>query len=123
MTRILDNLSYEIPSLKKLIAIDEFKGNAGTGKYQCMLAVPVKCKVLYLPPDRIRKQLQQTMIPTLRKYYKRSKTLIHKRYDSLNQQEREACDVILLKSYKYENIKMALISIAGRDSNESHPNT
>jgi len=46
--------------------------------------------------DRIRKRLQQTMIPTLRKYYKRSKTLIHKRYDSLNQEEKEACDVMLL---------------------------
>ena len=46
--------------------------------------------------DRIRKRLQQTMTPTLRKYYKRSKTLIHKRYDSLNQEEKEACDVMLL---------------------------
>lgn len=157
VTRILDTLCYELPPLKKAIAIDEFKGNANTGKYQCILVDPVKCKVLDILPDRtqshltsyfanipkkernqveffvcdmwnqyielgqiyfpnakiiidkyhfirqitwaidrIRKRLQQTMIPTLRKYYKRSKTLIHKRYDSLNQVQREACDVMLL---------------------------
>lgn len=157
VTRILDTLCYELPSLKKAIAIDEFKGNANTGKYQCILVDPIKCKVLDILPDRtqshltsyfrnipkkdrnqveffvcdmwnqyielgqiyfpnakiiidkyhfirqitwaidrIRKRLQQTMIPTLRKYYKRSKTLIHKRYDSLNQEDKEACDVMLL---------------------------
>jgi transposase len=157
VTRILDTLCYELPSLKKAIAIDEFKGNANTGKYQCILVDPIKCKVLDILPDRtqshltsyfrnipkkdrnqveffvcdmwnqyielgqiyfpnakiiidkyhfirqitwaidrIRKRLQQTMIPTLRKYYKRSKTLIHKRYNALNQEDKEACDVMLL---------------------------
>lgn len=157
ITRILDSINYERPNLKKAIAIDEFKGNAETGKYQCILVDPIKCKVLDILPDRtqshltsyfkeisrkerykveffvcdmwppyielgqiyfpnaniiidkyhfirqitwaidrIRKKLQKTMIPSLRKYYKRSKSLIHKRYNSLNPEDKKACDLMLL---------------------------
>ena len=34
VSRLLDTVSYSSPSLPGCIAIDEFKGNAETGKYQ-----------------------------------------------------------------------------------------
>nr|WP_162300580.1 transposase [Anaerosacchariphilus polymeriproducens] len=107
VTRILDTLNYELPTLKKAIAIDEFKVNANTGKYQYILVDSLKCKVLDIFPDStqshltsyfrtIPKKERNHMTPTLRKYYKRSKTLIHKRYDSLKQEDKKACDIMLL---------------------------
>ena len=46
--------------------------------------------------DRIRKRLQKTMPTNLRKYYKRSKTIIHKPYNSLSKEDKERCDLMLL---------------------------
>ena len=157
IARVLDTVSYEIPSIGKALSIDEFKGNAETGKYQCILVDPMKNRVLDILPDRtqshlisyfreiprkerlkveffvcdmwkqyvelgelyfpnakiiidkyhfirqitwaidrIRKRLQNTMPANLRKYYKRSRTLLHKRYNSLTREEKESCDLMLL---------------------------
>lgn len=139
------------------MVIDEFKGNAGGQKYQCILVNPVKCSVLAILPSRsqahlisyfrkipkkehhrviffvcdmwkpytelatsffpnavivigkyhffrqttwaiekVRKRLQKTMPALLRKYYKRSHSLILARYEHLKDEKKKACDLMLL---------------------------
>ena len=51
-TRIFDRISYPKPRLPKVISIDEFKGNAGGHKFQCILTDPKKHKVLDILPAR-----------------------------------------------------------------------
>lgn len=46
--------------------------------------------------ESIRKRLQKTMSVSLRKYYKRSRSLILARYDSLSEDDKKACDLMLL---------------------------
>ena len=157
VSRILDTISIQRPSLPQSISIDEFKGNANGKKYQCILADPVKHSVLDIMPSRsqafltsyfrdipkderyrvkffvcdmwrpyaelagiffpnasviidkyhfirqttwavesIRKRLQKTMSVSLHKYYKRSRSLILARYDSLSEDDKKACDLMLL---------------------------
>ena len=157
VSRLLDTINYELPKLSEAIAIDEFKGNADTGKYQCILVNPIKHTVMDILPDRkishlssyfreiprperyrvkfficdmwqpyvdmantyfpnakviidkyhvkrqltwaidrIRKRLQKTMPASLRKYYKRSRSIIHKPFKTLTDREREACNLMLL---------------------------
>ena len=157
VTRVLDTLSYSIPSLPECISIDEFKGNADTGKYQCILVDAKKHRILDILPDRtqkhlssyfrelnrgqrnrvkyfvcdmwapyvdlakayfpnatividkyhfiryvtwaieaVRKRLQKRMPASLRKYYKRSRRLILTRYNKLKEENKKACDLMLL---------------------------
>ncbi len=160
VTRIFDHVSYPKPSrLPKVLAIDEFKGNAETGKYQCILVDPVKKRVLDILPDRrqhclveyfksiprfernkvkffvcdmwaqyaktariffpnakiivdkyhfirqvtwavenIRKRVQKSMPASLRKYFKRSRTLILKRFHNLTKDQKERLEAMLLYS-------------------------
>lgn len=160
VARIFDFVQYDKPaSLPKVLAIDEFRGNAGGEKYQCILVDPKKKSILDILADRkqshlidyfkgysrnerlkvqyfvcdmwlpyadlarsffpnatiivdkyhfirqiswaienVRKRVQQKMLPSLRKYFKRSKRLILKRSDKLKQEEKEALDVMLLYS-------------------------
>lgn len=46
--------------------------------------------------EDVRKDIQKTMPARLRKYYKRSKSLMLKRYDQLNSEQKKACDLMLL---------------------------
>lgn len=46
--------------------------------------------------EAVRKRVQSTMIPTLRKYFKRSRDLILKKYSSLNTEDKQALDLMLL---------------------------
>ena len=155
--RIFDTVSYPKAELSQALSIDEFKGNAASEKYQCILVDPVKHRVLDILPDRkranladyfysipkaeryrvkffscdmweqyvdlariyfpnatividkyhfirqvswaierVRKRLQKTMPANLRKYYKRSRSLILKRYSKLKDEEKQACDLMLL---------------------------
>ena len=56
--RLLDTLSYQPPDrLPKALSIDEFKGNASTGKYQCILVDPKKRRLLDVLPDRTQSHL------------------------------------------------------------------
>lgn len=50
-TRMFDHVEYPRPKLPQVLSIDEFKGNAGR-KYQCILADPVKGKVLDILPTK-----------------------------------------------------------------------
>lgn len=157
VNRILDTISFQRPTLSQTISIDEFKGNAGGEKYQCILVDPLKHSVLDILPSRsqtflisyfreipkteryrikffvcdmwrpytdlaktffpnatividkyhfirqttwaiesVRKRLQKTMTVSLRKYYKRSRSLILTRYDKLKDESKRACDLMLL---------------------------
>ncbi|MGI6747442.1 MAG: ISL3 family transposase [Anaerovoracaceae bacterium] len=49
---MFDKVSYPLPNLPRVLSIDEFKGNAGGRKYQCILADPVKRKVLDILPSK-----------------------------------------------------------------------
>ena len=58
ITRLLDTIHYNPPDkLPTAISIDEFKGNALTGKYQCILVDPRKHKILDILPDRTQSHL------------------------------------------------------------------
>ena len=46
--------------------------------------------------ENVRKRLQKTMPSALRKYYKRSRSLILTRYDKLRDENKKACDLMLL---------------------------
>ena len=158
--RTFNRISY--PKLKKtpkVLCIDEFRGNAETGKFQCILVNGAKkhehiidilpdrkqshlCEYFLDIPrnerlkteffvtdmwepyrdvaktffpnakiivdkyhfvrqiswaiDRIRRRLQKTMPVKLRKYYKNSKLLLLKPYDTLNDEQKERCDLMLL---------------------------
>ena len=155
--RILDTLSYEPTSLPSCLCIDEFRGNAETGKFQCILVDFKKHQILDILPNRsqvqltayfrqysrterakvkfficdmwmpyvdlariffpnakiiidkyhfirqmtwaieaVRKRLQKTMPVSLRKYYKRSRSLILAPYSKLKREQKQACDLMLL---------------------------
>ncbi len=160
VSRVFRLIQYDKPnSLPKVLAIDEFKGNTGNEKYQCILVDPKKRTVLDILPDRlqshlidyfksysrherlkvqffvcdmwksyadlartffpnasiivdkyhfirqvswaienVRKRIQKTMIPALRKHFKRSRTLILKRTEKLTPHEKEQLDIMLLYS-------------------------
>ncbi len=50
--RIFDRVSYPMPNLPTVLSIDEFKGNAGGRKFQCILTDPVKHRVLDILPSK-----------------------------------------------------------------------
>ena len=57
VARILDTIHYTCPSLKEAISIDEFKGNAETGKYQCILVNPKQRSIMDILPNRSQAHL------------------------------------------------------------------
>ena len=46
--------------------------------------------------ENVRKRLQKSMTATMRKYYKRSHSLILTRYKQLKDKDKKACDIMLL---------------------------
>ena len=158
VTRIFDLVYYpKLSRLPKVLSIDEFKGNAETGKYQCILVDPVKKRVLDIIEDRrqhclvdyfksiprfernkvkffvcdmwpqyaeiariffpnakiivdkyhfirqvtwaienVRKRVQKSMPAQLRRYFKRSRSLILRRNHKLSNEDRERLDNMLL---------------------------
>lgn len=155
--RIFELVNYDRLTLPKVLCIDEFRGNAETGKFQCILVDGEKKKIIDILPDRtqgelikyfkqiprnerlnvkffvcdmcrpyvdlaktffpnsviiidkyhfirqvtwaienVRKRLQKNMIPSLRKYYKRSRKLILTRYYKLKEEDKKAVDLMLL---------------------------
>lgn len=58
IARLLDTIAYNAPQkLPAAVSIDEFKGNASTGKYQCILVDPLKHRILDILPDRTQSHL------------------------------------------------------------------
>lgn len=50
--RLFKHIDYSLSSLPKVLSIDEFKGNTGHHKYQCILTDPLNKKVLDILPGR-----------------------------------------------------------------------
>jgi len=55
--RILDSIHYSCPPFKEAVSIDEFKENARTGKYQCILVNPKNHSIMDILPDRTQSHL------------------------------------------------------------------
>ena len=56
--RVFDMLNFPHPKkLPHVFAIDEFKGNTGNIKYQCIITDPASKRVLDILPDRSQQQL------------------------------------------------------------------
>lgn len=158
VARIFDYVQYTQPyALPAVLSIDEFRGNAETGKYQCILVDAKKKRVIDILEDRrkqvltsyfasfskyerskvkffvcdmwrqyvdiartflpnakiiidkyhfirqvtwaienVRKRVQKSMPDNLRRYFKRSRTLILKRFHNLSNQQREYLESMLL---------------------------
>lgn len=52
VARIFDHVNYPKPILPRVLSIDEFRGNAGGNKFQCILTDPDNHKVLDILPRR-----------------------------------------------------------------------
>lgn len=50
--RVFDNVNYSKPQLPNILAIDEFKGNTGGEKYNCIVTNPFTGQVLDILPKR-----------------------------------------------------------------------
>ena len=50
--RIFDHISYPRPKLPQVLSIDEFKGNAGSRKFQSILTDPVHRRILDILPSK-----------------------------------------------------------------------
>lgn len=157
--RIFDSVGIKKFKLPTVIAIDEFKGNTGGNKYNCIITDPVSHKVLDILPsrsnrdlssyfkglanresvsifisdmwkpysdiastyfknamqvvdkyhwirqsywalERIRKDFQKKLMPNERKYFKRSRKLLLKPFNSLREYEKEEVEVMLSFSYQ-----------------------
>ena len=157
VNRITDRISRERKRFGDTIGIDEFKGNTGGEKYQCIITDPKKRIIVDILPDRkeshlsayfrsmernernkvkyfvcdmwkpyadmgrtyfpnakicvdryhfvrqvtyalekVRKRAQRTMRPELRRYYKKSRKLMLSGYEKLSEENRKACDLMLL---------------------------
>lgn len=158
IARVFDHIQYpRLYRLPKVLAIDEFKGNADTGKYQCILVDPHKKRVLDILPDRrqqhlityfkqipkserqkvkffvcdmwrpymdiarlffpsakiivdkyhfvrqviwamerVRKRVQKALSDKLRRHFKRSRSLMLKRYHHLDDDQKEHLGHLLL---------------------------
>lgn len=59
IARILDKVNYPCATLPPVISIDEFKGNTGGRKFQCILTNPKEKKVLDILPNRKSDDLYQ----------------------------------------------------------------
>ena len=156
--RIFDIVQYGKPKLPEVLAIDEFKGNTGSEKYQCILTDPHNHVVLDILPKRcgsylttyfkpmnrspvrffvsdmwrtytdfastffsdatqiidkyhfirqvvwafevVRKEEQKKFNKSHRIYFKRSKTLLTKRFDYLTEEQKQQVNVMLYSSAK-----------------------
>ena len=155
--RIFDNVSYSRPEkLPAALSIDEFKGNTGGEKYNCIIADPISHQVLDILPcreqwyiqdyflkytkqqrsnvgifvsdmwkpyqttgkelfsnamtvidkyhwarqvvwafERVRKDVQKHMSPEERRYFKHSRSLLIKPFNTLNDEDKMAVNVML----------------------------
>lgn len=158
VTRVFDQLSYNNASLPRIIAFDEFKGNTGHEKYQCIITDLEHHRIVDILPNRykdqltsylcrfntsktemfvsdmwgtyrdlskelfpnacyvvdkyhyirqviwafeaVRKEVQKEFSDYRRRYFKRSKSLLIKHFDHLNDEDKQAVNVMLHTSKK-----------------------
>jgi transposase len=157
--RVFDLVDYGPKKLPTAISIDEFKGNTGGEKYQCILTDPINKVVLDILPKRfeyyltkyfnkfdeserekvewfisdmwktysnissvwfknatqivdkyhwirqviwafegVRKQVQKEFSKSHRKYFKRSRKLLIKRFETLNDEQKQQVNIMLYTS-------------------------
>ena len=157
--RVFDNIKYPVPKLPLALSIDEFKGNTGGEKYNCIIADAINHTVLDILPkrydwyiqqyflkykkeerdkvqifvsdmwkpyqttaeelfqnslrvidkyhwyrqvvwafERVRKDVQKKLSPEYRKYFKHSRNLLLKPFDSLNDDDKRAVNIMLYAS-------------------------
>lgn len=158
IVRIFDHLAYAPSSLPRILSFDEFKGNAGHEKYQCIITDPENRTIVDILPNRykdnlqaylqkfdtshtemvisdmwgtyrdlakelfpdacyvidkyhyirqviwaleaVRKEVQKDFSDHRRKYFKRSKFLLVKRFTKLDDANKQAVKVMLYTSKK-----------------------
>ena len=157
--RIFDMIFYSLNELPRTVAIDEFKGNTGKEKYNCIITDPENRVVLDILPtrkmydlikyfkefpkenrmevelfvsdmwktyfkvsetwlknatqvvdkyhwvrqiiwafERVRKEEQKKFPKSERKYFKHSRKLLLKRFDELNDEQKQQVNIMLYKS-------------------------
>ena len=157
--RIFDMIFYSLNELPRTVAIDEFKGNTGGEKYNCIITDPENRVVLDILPtrkmydlikyfkefpkenrmevdlfvsdmwktysnvsgtwlknatqvvdkyhwirqiiwafERVRKEEQKKFPKSERKYFKHSRKLLLKRFDELNDEQKQQVNIMLYKS-------------------------
>ena len=157
--RIFDMIFYSLNELPRTVAIDEFKGNTGSEKYNCIITDPENRVVLDILPtrkmydlikyfkefpkenrmevelfvsdmwktyfkvsetwlknatqvvdkyhwirqiiwafERVRKEEQKKFPKSERKYFKHSRKLLLKRFDELNDEQKQQVNIMLYKS-------------------------
>ena len=70
VARVCDLLNYNLYKLPETISIDEFKGNSGGNKYQCILTNPTNHKVLDILATREKNYLHNYFSNYERKHVK-----------------------------------------------------
>ena len=131
--RIFDMIFYSLNELPRTVAIDEFKGNTGGEKYNCIITDPenrmevelfvsdmwktyFKVSETWLKKatqvvdkyhwirqiiwafERVRKEEQKKFPKSERKYFKHSRKLLLKRFDELNDEQKQQVNIMLYKS-------------------------
>ena len=82
VNRIFDFVSFLTPKLPKVLSIDEFRGNIGGEKFQCILTDPEKHKIIDILPGRTSQYLTQ--------YFR-----------SFSKKEREKVQIVVMDMTRY----------------------
>ena len=91
--RIFDLVSYSLKELPTALSIDEFKGNTGKEKYQCILTDPENYAF-----ESVRKEEQKKFSKSHCRYFKNSRKLLLKRFDDLNDEQKQQVNIMLYTS-------------------------
>ncbi len=177
--RIFDYVSYSPQKLPEVIAVDEFKGNTGSEKYQTIITDPKSGRVLDILPKRyehylssyfkdmershvryfvsdmwrpfaeiasvyfknadhiidryhwirqviwafesVRKEVQKQFSSSHRRYFKRSKSLLIKQFDYLDDEQKQQVNIMLYASptlstaYYLKNDLLSLSRLKNRE--------
>lgn len=99
--RIFGVVDYGHKNLPSALSIDEFKGNTGGEKYQCIITDPVKKVVLDILHARTEVCLTKYFAKfskTHRRYFKKSRFLLLKRFDKLTDEQKQQVNIMLYAS-------------------------
>jgi transposase len=123
--RLLDTLNYTIPTLPEAISIDEFKGNASTGKYQCILVDPKKRRILDILPDRTQSHLADYLRAIPRKQRLNVRFFVcdmWKPYTELAAAFFPNASIIIDKYHFIRQVSWAIENVRKRLQRNMHPN-
>ena len=62
VVRVFDHLSYAPSSLPRILSFDEFKGNTGHEKYQCIITDPKHHRIIDILPNRYKDDLSAYLL-------------------------------------------------------------